>query len=55
MTALGAVLVWRAYFSCKACGLGGYLADSWLGIEGYLTRAATRLGANALSPSPSGS
>jgi hypothetical protein len=43
MTALGAVVVWRAYFACKACGLGGYLADAWLGIEGLLTRGATRL------------
>ena len=43
MTALGAVVVWRAYFACRACGLGGYLADAWLGLEGYLTRGATRL------------
>jgi len=43
MTALGAVVVWRVYFACKACGLGGYLADAWLGIEGFLTRGATRL------------
>jgi hypothetical protein len=43
MTALGAVVVWRVYFSCQACGLGGYLADGWLGLEGYLTRGATRL------------
>ena len=43
MTALGAVVVWRAYFACRACGTGGYLADAWLGLEGYLTRGATRL------------
>jgi hypothetical protein len=43
MTALGAIVIWRAYFVCKACGLGGYLADAWLGIEGFLTRGATRL------------
>ena len=43
MTALGAVVVWRAYFACRACGLGGHLADGWLGLEGYLTRGATRL------------
>jgi hypothetical protein len=43
MTALGAVVVWRAYFACRACGSGGYLADGWLGLEGYLTRGATRL------------
>ena len=34
MTALGMVVLWRAYFACKACGLGGYLADRLLGLEG---------------------
>jgi hypothetical protein len=43
MTALGAVVIWRVYFACRACGWGGYLADVWLGLEGYLTRGATRL------------
>ena len=43
MTALGAIVVWRVYFSCRACGLGGYFADRFLGLEGYLTRQATRL------------
>jgi hypothetical protein len=43
MTALGLIVVWRAYFSCRACGLGGYFADRFLGLEGYLTRQATRL------------
>jgi len=43
MTALGVVVIWRAYFACKACGLGGYLADGWLSLEGYLTRGAARL------------
>jgi len=43
MTALGAVVLWRAYFSCKICGLGGYLADRLLGLEGYLTRQVRRL------------
>jgi hypothetical protein len=43
MTALGAVVLWRAYFACRACGLGGYLADRFLGLEGSLTRQATRL------------
>jgi hypothetical protein len=38
MTALGAVVVWRAYFACRGCGLGGYSVDRWLGLEGYLTR-----------------
>jgi hypothetical protein len=43
MTALGAVVLWRAYFACRACGLGGYLADRILGLDGFLTRQATRL------------
>jgi len=43
MTALRAIVVVRAYFACRACGWGGYLADTWLGLEGYLTRGATRL------------
>lgn len=43
MTALGAVVLWRAYFSCRACHLGGYFADRILGLEGFLTRQATRL------------
>ncbi len=32
-----------AYFTCKACSLGGYMADRILGLEGFLTRQATRL------------
>jgi hypothetical protein len=43
MTALGAVVLWRAYFACTACGLKGYFADHVLGLQGYLTRQATRL------------
>ena len=43
MTALGAVILWRAYFSCRACGTGGYFADRLLGLDGFLTRRATRL------------
>lgn len=43
MTALGAIVVWRVYFACRACGLGGYFADRILGLEGFLTRQATRL------------
>ncbi|MCA1686509.1 MAG: hypothetical protein LC745_11155, partial [Planctomycetia bacterium] len=43
MTAPGAVVVWRVYFACRACGLGGYFVDRILGLEGYLTRQATRL------------
>src|SRR4051794_35476673 len=43
MTALGSGVLWRAYFACTACGLGGYFADRVLGLQGYLTRQATRL------------
>jgi hypothetical protein len=43
MTALGKVVIWRVYFACSACGLGGYFADRILGLSGYLTRQATRL------------
>jgi TorA maturation chaperone TorD len=43
MTALGAVALWRAYFACRACGTGGYSADRLLGLDGFLTRRATRL------------
>lgn len=43
MTALGGVVIWRIYFSCQTCRMGGYLADAWLGLEGFLTRGAARL------------
>jgi hypothetical protein len=43
MTALGAVVLWRVSFACQACRLGGYFADRFLGLEGFLTRQATRL------------
>lgn len=43
MTALGKVVIRRAYFACNACGVGGYFADRILGLSGYLTRQATRL------------
>lgn len=43
MTALGKVVLWRVYFACRACGLGGYFADRLVGLEGFLTRQATRL------------
>ena len=43
MTALGAIVLWRTYFSCNVCRLGGYATDRVLGLEGFLTRQATRL------------
>jgi hypothetical protein len=43
MSALGMVVLRRAYFTCPACCLGGYFADRLLGREGFLTRQATRL------------
>ena len=43
MTALGKIVLWRAYFSCRACRLGGYFVDRILGLDGFLTRQATRL------------
>lgn len=43
MTALGKVVIGRTHFACQACGLGGYFADRILGLQGYLTRQATRL------------
>lgn len=43
MTALGMIVLWRTYFACKTCGMGGYAADGILGLDGFLTRQATRL------------
>lgn len=43
MTALGTVVLWRVYFSCPSCRLGGPFVDRLLGLEGFLTRQATRL------------
>lgn len=43
MTALGKIVLWRVYFACSACRLGGYFVDRIFGLEGYLTRQATRL------------
>ncbi len=43
MTALDAVVIWRVDFACRVCGLGSYFVDRILGLEGYLTRQATRL------------
>lgn len=43
MTALGAIVLRRTYFSCASCDLGSYAADRFLGLEGFLTRQASRL------------
>jgi hypothetical protein len=43
MTALGKVVLWRISFACNDCGLKGCFADRILGLQGYLTRQATRL------------
>ena len=42
MAAPGAVVVRRGYFARRACGPGGYFVDRLLGLEGDLTRQATR-------------
>lgn len=42
MTALGAIRLHRAYSWCRGDG-GTFAADQALGIDGYLTRQATRL------------
>jgi hypothetical protein len=47
VTALGPIAVERAYFTCTGCGLGGYPLDRRVGIDGYLTRQATRLACRA--------
>lgn len=43
MTTLGAIVIGRVYFACRGCGLGGSFADRILGLDGFLTRQATRL------------
>jgi hypothetical protein len=47
VTAIGLVTVERAYFTCRSCGLGGYPLDRRVGIDGFLTRQATRLACRA--------
>ena len=47
MTAVGAVVIRRAYFTCYKCGLGGYPLDGRLGSHGFLTRQAARLACRA--------
>lgn len=43
MTALGRSELVRTYFACPGCGQGGAHVDRRLGLEGFLTRQATRL------------
>ena len=47
MTAVGAITIARAYVTCYQCGVGGYPLDARLGIDGFLTRQATRLACRA--------
>jgi hypothetical protein len=43
MTALGRAGLLRTYFACPGCGQGGAHVDRLLGLDGFLTRQATRL------------
>jgi hypothetical protein len=43
MTALGRAELLRTYFACPGCGQGGSHVDRLLGLDGFLTRQATRL------------
>jgi hypothetical protein len=43
MTALGRSELLRTYFACLGCGQGGAHVDRLLGLDGFLTRQATRL------------
>jgi len=43
MTALGRSELLRTYFACPGCGQGDAHADRLLGLDGFLTRQATRL------------
>ena len=43
MTALGRCRLVRTYFACAGCQQGGPHVDRLLGLEGFLTRQATRL------------
>ena len=42
-TALGRSRLLRTYFACPGCGQGGAHVDRLLGVDGFLTRQATRL------------
>ncbi len=43
MTALGRSELLRTYFACPGCGQGDAHVDRLLGLDGFLTRQATRL------------
>jgi hypothetical protein len=43
MSALGRSELLRTYFACPGCGRGGAHVDRRLGLDGFLTRQATRL------------
>jgi hypothetical protein len=43
MTAVGAIRVSRWHTRCAACGEPGFPADARLGVDGYLTRRASRM------------
>ena len=43
ITALGRSELLRTYFACPGCGQGGAYVDRLLGLDGFLTRQATRL------------
>jgi hypothetical protein len=47
MSAMGAITIQRTYFTCPGCQDGGYPLDQRLGIDGFLTRQATRLACRA--------
>lgn len=47
MTAIGSISLERTYFSCSDCKDGNYPLDGRLGIDGFLTRQATRLACRA--------
>jgi hypothetical protein len=44
---MGPITILRTYFTCFGCSLGGFPLDLRLGIDGFLTRQATRLACRA--------
>jgi hypothetical protein len=47
VSALGSLTIQRTYFRCQGCKTGGYPLDQRLGLDGFLTRQATRLACRA--------